>query len=184
MPEVGSRLDVRLMEVFEDDDERFGILGRLATLLPVGAFGRILERGRFVGVVTTGALLAGEVAEATEELRRSALGVREPRRSSSEVRAAERLSPVGVTADELRRSVLSGFAPEDMLPVFPGGFPPAMSLALGVPGDSLTLTVDPAVGMVSGFSLIDGLVTSLGSGLLWLTLPPVDDLELAVFTGF
>jgi len=120
VPEEGSRLDVRFMEVFEDDDERFGILGRLATLLPVGAFGRILERGRFVGVVTTGALLAGEVVEAAEALRRSALGVTEPRRSSSDVRAAERLSPVGVTADELRRSALSGFTPEeDMLPVLP-----------------------------------------------------------------
>ena len=62
-PDAGSRLDVRLIEVLDDEDDFFGILGRLAILLTLGALGRMLERDKLEAVVTTGVLETGAVVD-------------------------------------------------------------------------------------------------------------------------
>lgn len=50
-PAAGSKLEVRLMEVLDEEEDSFGILGMLAILLVVGALGRMLERERLAGTV-------------------------------------------------------------------------------------------------------------------------------------
>lgn len=93
VPETGSKLDVRLMEALDEEEDSLGIRGRLAILLIVGAFGRILESDRLADAVVAAVVMVTDDDVNDDEtndddwgaLRRSTKLEAEPLRSNKEL---------------------------------------------------------------------------------------------------